>query len=295
MPTIAVTGATGHLGGLVIDHLVTLGVAAADVIPLVRSAEKGERFVARGMAPRVASYDDPAGFARAVAGVDKLVLISPPTLDNAVRLHQLHGAVMAAHAAQLTQLAWVSLSDPEERPFGLEDVDLAIEHSIRAAGIPFTFLRNSVYLDELAPELAVAAASGELVSATDNHTMNWAPRADQAAAIAGAVTQDGHIGATYNLVSPEPYTYDDVAALLSEATGRHVIHRTAAATTVIPALIDGGMGPEHAESMVRDFHAAIATGKCHTTSSDIARLSGHTGHPTADYLAALAKRTALSR
>lgn len=290
MPTIAVTGATGNLGGLVVENLIASKVPAADVIPLVRSEQKAEPFAARGMAPRVASYDDPEGFARALAGVDKLVLISPPELDNAKRLHQLHGAVMAAHGAGLGQLALVSLADPEERPFNLEDVDLAIEHSIRAAGIPFTFLRNSVYLDELAGELAVAAATGELLSATGSHTMNWAPRADMAAAIASAVTQDGHIGATYNLVSPEPYTYDDLAARLSEATGRPVTHRTAPAPEIVAALTAGGMGQEHAESMVRDFQGAIATGKCRTTGGDIERLSGRSGRPTPQYLKALAER-----
>ncbi|MFF8577258.1 NmrA family NAD(P)-binding protein [Streptomyces albidoflavus] len=294
MPTIAVTGATGNLGGLVVDHLLASDVPAAQVIPLVRSEKKGERFAARGMSPRVASYDDPEGFARALDGVDKLVLISPPELDNAVRLHLLHQAVMAAHGAGLAQLAYVSLSDPEERPFNLEDVDLAIEHSIRAAGTPFTFLRNSVYLDELGPELAVAAASGELLSATGNHTMNWAPRADMAAAIASAVIQDGHIGATYNLVSPRPYTYDDVASLLGEATGRPVTHRTAPAEQVVTALVDGGMDAEHAQSMVRDFQGAIATGKCHTTGGDIERLSGRTGFPTPQYLGDLAARHASS-
>lgn len=289
MTTIAITGATGNLGGLVIDHLLTSGVAPADVVPLVRSADKGERFTARGMAPRVATYDDPDGFARAIEGLDKLVLISPPTLDNAVRLHQLHGAVMAAHATPLTQLAYVSLSDPEERPFGLEDVDLAIEHSILAADIPFTFLRNSVYLDELAPELAVAAASGELLSATGNHTLNWAPRTDQAAAIAAAVTQEGHLGATYNLVSPEPYTYDDLAIVLSQVTGRPVVHRTAPDDEVVAALAAGGMDAVHAQAMVGDFHAAIATGKCHTTGGDIERLSGRSGLPTAEHIGALAE------
>ncbi|MET8922531.1 NmrA family NAD(P)-binding protein [Streptomyces sp. NPDC004623] len=290
MSTIAVTGATGNLGGLVIDHLIASKVPAADVIPLVRSAQKGEAFAARGMAPRVATYDDPEGFARAIEGVDKLVLISPPELDNAKRLHQLHGAVMAARGAGLEQLALVSLADPEERPFGLEDVDLAIEYSIRAAGIPFTFLRNSVYLDELAGELAVAAATGELLSATDNHTMNWAPRGDMAAAIASAVMQDGHIGATYNLVSPEPYTYDDLAAQLSEATGRPVTHRVAPDSEVVAALIAGGMGQEHAESMVRDFQGAIAAGKCRTTGDDIEHLSGRSGRPTPHYLKALTER-----
>ncbi|MFC4562176.1 NmrA family NAD(P)-binding protein [Nocardiopsis mangrovi] len=295
MPTIAVTGATGNLGGLVMDHLLTSGVAAGDVIPLVRSDAKGRRFAARGMAPRVATYDDPEGFARAIEGVDKLVLISPPSPDNAVRLQQLHGAVMAVHASNLTQLAYVGLADPEERPFCLEDVDLAIEHSILAAGIPFTFLRNSVYLDELGPELAAAAASGELLSATGNHPMNWAPRADMAAAIAGAVTQEGHLGATYNLVSPEPYTYDDIAALLSQATGRPVTHRAAPGPDVVQSLTTWGMDPDHAQAMVEDFQAAIATGKCHTTGGDIERLSGRSGRPTADYLVSLAQSAQSSR
>lgn len=290
MSTIAVTGATGNLGGLVVDHLLTLGVQPTDVIPFVRSAERGERFGARGMRARIASYDDPDGFERALEGIDKLVLISPPSLDNAGRLHQLHGVVMAAHASQLDQLAYVGLADPEERPFRLEDVELAIEHSILASGIPHTFLRNSVYLDELAPELAVAAASGELVSATGGHTMNWAPRADQAKAIAAAVTQEGHLGKTYHLVSPEPYTYDDVAAALSAATGRQITHRTAPDGEAIEALTAGGMEAGHAQSMVGDFHAAIAAGKCRTTGTDVERLSGASGRLRADYLALLLDR-----
>lgn len=290
MSTIAVTGATGNLGGLVIDHLLTLGVPAGDIVPFVRSERKGEPFVARGMAPRVASYDDAEGFERALEGIDKLVLISPPSLDNAGRLHQLHGVVMAAHAAKIEQLAYVSLSDPEERPFRLEDVELAIESSIRAAGIPHTFLRDSVYLDELAPELAVAVSSGELLSATANHTMNWAPRVDQAKAIAAAVSQDGHLGKTYDLVSPEPYTYDDVAAILSQATGKTIAHRLAPADEVIQALTTGGMDAERAKSMVDDFQAAIAAGKCRTTGGDIEHLAGVSGRPTPAYFTHLLER-----
>ncbi len=291
MAIIAVTGASGNLGGLVIEHLLTLGVDASQIIPLVRSAEKGARFSARGLNPRVASYDDPVGFQESLKGVDKLVLISPPSLDNAIRLHQLHNAVMAAHASELSQLVWVSLSDPEERTFGLEDVDLAIEYSVRAVGIPFTILRNSVYLDELGPELAVAVASGELLSVTENHTMNWAPRADQAAAIAGAITQEGHLGATYNLVSSQLYTYDEIARLLGEATGRTITHRTAARDEVVEALARGGMNADHAKSMVDYFQKAIALGKCYTISNDIERLSGRSGLPTAEYLAGLVKPT----
>lgn len=290
MATIAVTGATGNLGGLVIDHLLAAGVEPENIVPLVRSADKGEGFSARGMKPRVATYDDSAGFEQAMKGIDKLVLISPPILDNAKRLHMLHGTVMAVHAAQISHLALVSLSDPEERPFRLEDVDMAIEHTVLAVGIPSTILRNSVYLDELTAELTVAAKSGELVSATANHTMNWAPRDDQAAAIAAAVSGDRHIGKIYNLVSPEAYTYDNVAVLLSEVAGRPITHRQAEPDEAVRALTAGGIGADYAHSIVHDFHKAIATGKCRTTVSDIELLSGRSGQPTAEYFSVLLRR-----
>lgn len=293
MSVIAVTGATGNLGGLVINHLLDRGVNPSKIIPLVRSEDKGEQFRMRGMSPRVASYDDPAGFEKALDGVDKLVLISPPVLDNAKRLTMLHGAVMAAYAAQLEQLALVSLADPEERPFQLEDVDLAIEHSILATGIPHTFLRNSVYLNELCPELAIAAKTGELVSATGDHTFNWAPREDMAAAIASAVSTEGHLGRTYNLVSPHSFTYSDIATLLSQATGQAITHRQVRPEKAIQALIHGGMNPDSAKSMVEYFHSAIEAGKFHTTGNDIERLSGRAGKPTSECLAILVERASL--
>jgi NAD(P)H dehydrogenase (quinone) len=287
MTTIAVTGATGNLGGLVIDHLLTMGVKAEDVVPLVRSVNKGESFHIRGMKPRVASYDNSSEFEQAMKGIDKLVLISPPILDNAKRLHMLHETVMAVHAAKIEHLALVSLADPEERPFRLEDVDLAIEHTVLALGIPSTILRNSVYFDELTTELSVAAKSGELVSATKNHTLNWAPRADQAAAIAAAVVGDSHIGKIYNLVSPVAYTYDDVASMLSKATGRLIKHRQVEPGEAVQTLVAAGVDPVYAYSIVHDFQKAIATGKCHTTGSNIKQLSGKSGQPTAEYFTTL--------
>lgn len=284
MSKIAVTGATGHLGSLVVEHLLALGVSESEVVPLVRSEAKGRRFAAQGMRPRVASFDDPGTLREALEGVDKLVLISSPAMENVVRLRQLHGAVIAAHEAGLSHIAYVGLVDPEDYAFQLEDVELATEHSIRAAEIPFTFLRNSVYFDELIPELRVALRSGELLSVTGDKTLNWAPRADQAAAIAAVIAHGDHIGETLNLVSPERYTYADVAGLLSEATGQQITHRSTTSDRVIAALTAGGMDAAHSESMVNVFQHAIATGKWSTTGADIERLSGRKGIPTADYV-----------
>ncbi|MFC5748093.1 NAD(P)H-binding protein [Actinomadura rugatobispora] len=234
MTTIAVTGATGRLGGRIIERLLEAGVAAADIAPLVRTHDKGAPWRERGMDVRVGSYDDPIALTAALAGVDKAVLVPPPSLDNAVRVHQQHQAVQALHALDISHLVLVSLADPERRPFGLEDVDLATEHIIRATGLPFTFMRNSVYMDELGPELGVAAKTGELVSATR----------------------------------------DDLAVLLGEVTDRTITHRLASAQETVQALTDGGMDAQHADMMVGSFHAAIAKDIFDTTSVDVQELTG---------------------
>lgn len=272
--TIAVTGATGRLGGRIIEQLLELGVAAADIAPLVRTHDKGAPWRERGMDVRVGSYDDPVALVAALAGVDKVALVPPPSLDNAVRVHQQHQAVRALHALDISDLVYVSLADPERRAFALEDVDLATEHIIRAIGLPFTFMRNSVYMDELGPELKVAAQTGELVSATGNQPLNWVYLDDLAAATATVLAGQGHHGRTYQLTNTELFTYDDLAALLGEVTGKAITHRQASPQEAVRALTAGGMDADHAQMMADSFHTAVAKDTFDTTSEDVRELTG---------------------
>lgn len=274
MTTIAVTGATGRLGGRIIERLLEAGVAAADIAPLVRTHDKGAPWRERGMDVRVGDYDDPVALAVALAGVDKVVLVPSPSLDNAVRIQQQHQVVRALYALGISHLVYVSLADPERRPFGLEDVDLATEHIIRAVGLPFTFMRNSVYMDELGPELGVAAPTGELVSATGSRPLNWVCLDDLATAIAGVLAGQGHLGRTYELTNTELFTYDDLAALLSEVTGHPISHRSASTQEVVRVLHEGGMDAEHAQMMAGLFHVAVAKDTFDTTSVDVRELTG---------------------
>ncbi|HJC59479.1 MAG TPA: NmrA family NAD(P)-binding protein [Candidatus Dietzia intestinigallinarum] len=292
MTTFAVTGATGHLGGLVIEKLLASGVPASEIAPVVRTHHKGAPFAAQGMDVRVGTYDDPIGLTAALHGVEKIVLISPPTLDNAQRLHQLYQAVLAIRATGVSQLLYVSLAAPEQRAFNLEDVDVAIEHSIRAMDLPFTFMRNSVYLDELVPELRAAAVSGQLVSTTEDQPLNWVARAHLAEAITAGLRDQKHLGQTYELTAPELFTYSDLAELLSGITGRQITHRRVSRDDAIEALDRAGMDREHATGMIDGFHSAIAARKFTDTSTAIADLTGRSAGLTAEVLQDLVGREA---
>lgn len=275
---IAVTGATGHLGGGVVEELLRRGLSSQQVIPLVRDATKSAQFEVRGMKPRVADYQSRRSMKEALAGVDSFVVISPPNMDSGTRVLLIQNAVLAAYDAGVAHLVYIGLAAPEKQAFHLEDVELATEYLIKALGIPYTFLRNTVYFDELRAELDVAAKTGELVSATDNRPLNWALRRDMATAIARAASEDGHLFKTYELTASRTFTYDDLAAALSKAIGRPIHHKLSAPESVIKTLHAGGMDSEHARQMVEIFHSAIAKDKFTDQVDTLGKFTGNTAN-----------------
>lgn len=254
---IAVTGATGKLGGGIIKELLQRGTVPADIVPIVRSADKAARFVEMGMAPGIAAFEDRPALQEAFAGIDKLVVISPPELDNGKRVRQIQNAVFAAEDAGVGHLINVGLVAPEKEAFGLEQVELAVEHLVRCLTVPFTFVRNTVYLDELKTELEVAVRSGELVSATGNRPLNWMLRSDMARATAAVVVGAEHLSKTYDLTSGL-FTYDDLAKALGEVAGRPIAHRIGSPEQAIAALVAGGITERRAGGIVNSFQSAIA-------------------------------------
>jgi NAD(P)H dehydrogenase (quinone) len=76
MLTYAVTGASGHLGHFAVEELLAHGVPAADVVALVRTPGKAADLAGRGVQVREADYARPQTLGPALAGVDRLLLVS---------------------------------------------------------------------------------------------------------------------------------------------------------------------------------------------------------------------------
>src|SRR5699024_12462711 len=94
---IAVTGATGHLGGLVIDKLLERDVAASDIVAIVRNAEEAQPLAERGVVVAVATFDDEGGLPADLEGVDRRACMSASEVGT--RLGQYSIIVNAAYAA----------------------------------------------------------------------------------------------------------------------------------------------------------------------------------------------------
>lgn len=271
---IAVTGATGRLGGGIVDALLQRGAAPENIVPIARNAEKAARFMERGMSPRLAAFEDRDALQAAFEGMDKLIVISPPELNNGLRLRQIQNAIFAAVDAKVGHLINVGLVAPEKQAFGLEDVELSIEPMIRCLGIPYTLLRNTVYFDELKAELQVAAQSGELVSATNGQPLNWLLRQDMALATAVVADSGDHLSKGYDLTSTKLYTYEDLAKALGEVVGRPIVNRYAEPEAAIGALVNGGVTPRRAASIVNSFQGSIVASKFIDEDASIEVLTG---------------------
>src|SRR4051812_25144360 len=141
---IAVTGATGQLGRLVI-HSLLKAVPAQQITAVVRDPAKAEAFKAEGAAVRPGDYDDPTGLERAFAGVRKLLLISAGEPGKRVRQHE--NAITAAKESGVELIAYTSLLHADISTLELAADHRATETLLKASGVPYVLLRNGWYTE----------------------------------------------------------------------------------------------------------------------------------------------------
>ena len=142
---ILVTGATGHLGSLVVESLLA-SVPAEQLAVSVRNPSKSAGLSERGVDVRHGDFDDPASLDTAFAGIDRLLIISTDG-DNETRTRQHLAAVDAATRAGVGFVAYTSIARADSSKVSLAPVHQATEGAIRATGIPYSFLRNNWYLE----------------------------------------------------------------------------------------------------------------------------------------------------
>lgn len=144
---IIVTGATGSLGVLVVQHLLRK-VPAGHIAAVARNLQKAAPLAELGIEIRQGDYNDPQSLQEAFKDGTKLLFISSPETDDSLRVVQHAHVVKAARDAGIRHIAYTGFAFAKDNPFAL--VHLATEYAIRAAKLPFTFLRNGGYQKSVA-------------------------------------------------------------------------------------------------------------------------------------------------
>ncbi|RIJ76812.1 NAD-dependent epimerase/dehydratase family protein [Nakamurella silvestris] len=186
--TVAVTGAAGSLGGRVIHHLLSRGLSPAHVVAVVRDRSRAGSLIDLGVTVREADYENTAAYSEALAGVDRVLLISSNAIGG--RLQQHRNVVDAAVVAGVKLLAYSSIAHRDSSAATVPPEHRATEQYIRDSWMPFVFLRNGWYLGDRSETVAGADASGQVRDGAGEGRVPAVSREEFAAAAATVLTSD---------------------------------------------------------------------------------------------------------
>ncbi|MFD7312200.1 SDR family oxidoreductase [Promicromonospora sp. NPDC059942] len=292
MTTYAVTGATGHLGRLVVQELLSRGVPAADVVAIARTPEKAADLAELGAQVREGDYDRPETLATALVGVQRLLLVSGS--EPGARVPQHTAVIDAAKAAGVERIAYTSILNADDTTNPLAGEHQATEQVLRASGLPVTLLRNGWYTENYTARIGEFVERGEIVGASGDGKVSAAPRADYAGAAAAALLADdaaagsadgSAAGAAAPVVVHElggpAFTFTELAATIADATGAPVAYRDLTVEAFAADLQQAGLDAGTA-GFVAGIDASIAAGDLQTDSDDLDRLLGRPATPLAD-------------
>jgi NAD(P)H dehydrogenase (quinone) len=139
--SFVITGATGHLGRLVVGSLLELGVPAGEIVATGRATPAIKDLADRGVQVRAVDFDDPATLRGAFAAGDVALLVSASEAGQRARQHQ--NVIDAARQAGVGLLAYTSIANADTTTMRLAQEHQATEAALRASGVPFVLLRNS--------------------------------------------------------------------------------------------------------------------------------------------------------
>lgn len=279
---IAVTGATGQLGRLVIDALLKR-TSAEELVAVVRSPAKAADLAALGVQVRQGDYNQPQTLADAFRGVDKVLLISSSEVGQREAQHK--AAIEAAKAAGVKLLAYTSLLHADSSPMGLADEHRATEQALIASGVPYVILRNGWYSENYAASIAPALTHGVFIGAADEGKIASATRQDYAEAAAAVLTSDAPVDKVYELAGDEAYTLTQFAAEIAQASGKAVRYQNLPQDDFAAALKAAGL-PDGLAEMLADSDANAAKGALYDDSHTLSRLIGRATTPWQDVVEA---------
>ena len=270
---IAITGASGQLGRLVIDELLTT-TPASEITALVRTPESVSDLAERGITVRQADYNEPGTLIEALKGIKKLLLISSSEVGQRAQQHQ--NVINAAKENGIGLIAYTSILHADTSPLGLAEEHRATEAMLSESGIPFALLRNGWYSENYTAGIPAALQLGTLYGCAGDGLIASAARADYAAAAAKVFTMDNQSGKIYELSGDKAYTLAELAAEISQQTGKEIGYVNLPEADYASALEQAGL-PAPLAHMLADSDTGASQGGLYDKSQT---LSGLIGRPT---------------
>ncbi|MDY7106136.1 MAG: NAD(P)H-binding protein [Actinomycetota bacterium] len=283
---IVITGATGQLGGRVVEQLLER-VPASEIALSTRDPANARGLAARGVRVRRGDFDDGASLRHAFEGATKVLLVSSGALgEDGLRRHRT--VIDAARDCGVERLVYTSQmgADPASA-FPPMTTHAATEAMLAASGMAFTALRNGYYAASGLMFMGRALETGELVAPEDG-PVAWTTHDDLASAAAVVLAGDGDLdGVTPPLTGREALTLADLAAIASEVTGRAIARVIVSDDEHRANLVAGGL-PDRVADLLCGSFVASRRGAFAATDPTLEALVGRPPATMRQFLAAAA-------
>ncbi|MCX2722229.1 NmrA family NAD(P)-binding protein [Roseibium salinum] len=266
---IAITGANGQLGRLVLKHLGKL--TDEPVRALVRSPEKAQDLVSSQVSVAKFDYDDSAALPDALTGVDRLLLISGSEVGKRSAQHA--AVIEAAKAAGVGFIAYTSLLNVPRSSLTLAAEHVDTEKQLAESGIPHAVLRNGWYLENFAGTIAAALEHGAVIGASGDGRFAAAAREDYAEAAARIISGGDVSTRAIELAGHPAFSRADLAAELSARTGREIPFNNLPEDAYAGILVQAGL-PEGLAAALADADRGAGQGELSSSSTALAELIG---------------------
>jgi NAD(P)H dehydrogenase (quinone) len=283
---ILVTGAAGHFGNAAIRFLLEKGVKPGEISALVRGQQSAEDFSKKGVNVVIGDYDNYASLVSAFQGVDKLLFVSGSDIGKRLSQHQ--NVVKAAEEAGVKHIVYTSFQrkdETESSPLWIvAQSHLQTEKWIKESGIDYTILKNNLYLDFLPGFIGEKVLeTGMIYVPAQQGKVSAALRVEMAEASANILITPNHESKVYDFTNTEALSYQEIAQVISEVTGKKINYHSPSAQEYGQTLAKFGV-PAEVIGVFSSFAIAQAQGELDVTSSDLKRILGRNPVSLKDFL-----------
>lgn len=271
----AVTGASGHLGNLVLDSLVQK-LAPGSVVALVRDPSKAAYRVDQGIEVRPFDYSKPDTLEPALQGVKRLLLISASEVGQRVAQHR--AVIAAANATDVEFIAYTSILHADTNPLALAEEHRATEAALEESGLSYALLRNGWYNENYTMGLEGVVEHGVLIGSTGDGRVASAARRDYAEAAVAVLTGEAPKTKIYELAGDTGFTQSELAAAIAKVSGKPVVYKDLAEADYAAALERFGI-PGPLAHILADSSAKAGQGALFDDSRTLSKLIGRPTTP----------------
>ncbi|MEO0899798.1 MAG: SDR family oxidoreductase [Bacteroidota bacterium] len=221
MEKIGVTAASGQLGAAIVKELIKQ-IGKEQVVGIARTPEKAAHL---GVEVRKGDYSRRDDFETALAGLDKVLIVSGNTKPKD-RIPQHRNIIQAAVSQGLSKIVYTSiLGNPNESEFSpIISSNRQTEEDVRNSGIAWSIGRNSIYIEPDLEYISHYKKAGEIANSAGEGRTTYISRPELALAYAHMLLEDKHNGQTYNLAG-HPITQSELVEVLNQVYGTTLIYR----------------------------------------------------------------------